>query len=103
MAAAIGVAGFSSEESSDENPLDDQPSTSSSQPQANSAAVQCSLYEPPAKRCLLDNSLFNAALDRTKISTWQAMMTVTPALACFIISGWVAPEGGNIFLFSPST
>jgi len=81
MAAAIGVAGFSSEESSDENLLDDQPSTSSSQPQANSAAVQCSLYEPPAKRCLLDNSLFNAAVDRTNISTQQAMMIVTPALA----------------------
>ena len=33
------------------------------------------------KRCILDDPLFNAALDRTKTTTRQAMMIVTPALA----------------------
>ena len=33
------------------------------------------------KRCILDNQLFHAALDQTKITPRQAMMVVTPALA----------------------
>ena len=34
-----------------------------------------------SKHCILDNQLFHAALDRTKITVRQAMMVVTPALA----------------------
>ena len=34
-----------------------------------------------SKHCILDNQLFNAALDRTKTTPQQAMMIVTPALA----------------------
>ena len=37
--------------------------------------------EPLPKRCIVDDPLFNAALDRTKTTTRQAMMIVTPALA----------------------
>ena len=36
---------------------------------------------PLPKRCILHDPLFNAALDRTKTSTRQAMLIVTPALA----------------------
>jgi len=37
--------------------------------------------EPLPKRCILDNPLFNAALDRTQTTTRQALLIVTPALA----------------------
>jgi len=37
--------------------------------------------QPLPKRCIIDDPFFNAALDRTKTSTRQAMMIVTPALA----------------------
>jgi len=37
--------------------------------------------QPLPKRCILDDPLFNAALDRSRTLTRQAMMIVTPALA----------------------
>ena len=39
------------------------------------------LTTPLVKRCVIDNPVFNAALDRTRTTTRQAMMIVTPALA----------------------
>ena len=41
----------------------------------------CQSTTPLAKRCVIDNPVFNAALDRTQTTTHQAMMIVTPALA----------------------
>ena len=52
--------------------------------QSNSTTPKRPLSEssqPLPTRCIIDDPLFNAALDRTKTSTRQAMMIVTPALA----------------------
>ena len=38
-------------------------------------------HNPLPKRCIIDDPHFNAALDRTRTSTRQAMMIVTPALS----------------------
>ena len=74
--------------SSDESSGDDSPgeASASCEPyrQSNSTALKRPLSEssqPLPKRCIIDDPLFNAALDRTKTSTRQAMMIVTPALA----------------------
>ena len=70
---------LSSEDSSDDNSL--QPSTSSYEPPPRVKTSKHRLPMPLPKRCVIDNPLFNAALDRTQVTTHQAMMIVTPALA----------------------
>ena len=49
--------------------------------QPNQKTPNWLISEPQPKRCITDNPLFNAALDRTRISTRQAMTTVTLVLA----------------------
>ena len=77
---------LSSEESSDDNHSNGKNSTQSREtfasprhPHQKMVSGQQSVTVP--KRCVIDNPLFNAALDRTKTTPRQAMMIVTPALA----------------------
>ena len=84
LAQASASAEFSlpSDSSSNEDDVSlDQPYCRTAKRKKNTQSTSLSL----AKRCIIDDSLFNAALDRTRTSTRQAMMIVTPALLAFRI------------------
>ena len=70
----------------DDSSEDDSPSESSYEPPrplniTPKRRLLSDPNQPLPKRCILDDPLFNAALDRTRTSTRQAMMIVAPALA----------------------
>ena len=68
---------LSSESSSNENDASlHQPYCSATKHENTTQSTSLSL----AKRCTIDDSLFKAALDKTRTSTRQAIMIVTPAL-----------------------
>ena len=79
LAQASATVEFSlpSESSSNKDDVSlDQPYCPTAKRKKNKQSTALSL----AKRCIIDDSLFNAALDRTRTSTRHAMMIVTPAL-----------------------
>ena len=86
MAAAVVL-------SSDDSSGDDTPSEASTSyelhRQSSSTVPKCPLMsessQPLPKHCIIDDPHFNAALDRTKTSTRQAMMIVSPALAVAVV------------------
>jgi len=70
---------LSTDESSDDNPPDDQvPYEPRSSRSSTERKRRLSVLP---KRCILDDPMFNAALERTKTSTRQALMIISPALA----------------------
>lgn len=62
-------------------PLDPQCSSGSYGGQSSTSTARSAVPKPLARRCIIDNPLFNAALDRTQTTTRKAMLIVAPALA----------------------